>query len=97
MQELVQFPRPKLPESIQKQLAASVSQNAAGLSGSTINPSLTEEATTIEEGKDDEAHAAGQATRERMKRRALAMATAGGNGSGNGNGPSKKRIPLEHR
>lgn len=95
-QELVHFPRPRLPESIQKQLAQSVSQNAAGLSGSTPNPSLTEEATSIEEGQHDDEQAAGQATRERMKKRALAIASASNGNVGNG-GSMKKRIPLEHR
>lgn len=94
-EELVHFPRPKLPDSIQKQLASSVSQNAAGLSGSTPNPSMSEEASAIEEGNPDEGTPTGQATRERMKKRALAMA-AGNGPNGNGGG-TKKRIPLEHR
>jgi pyruvate dehydrogenase kinase 2/3/4 len=98
-QELVKFPRPKLPESIQKQLASSVAQNAAGLSGSTQNPSMSEEASSIEEGNPEEdSSPAGLATRERMKKRALSMASSGnGSGSSNGNGGSKRRIPLEHR
>jgi hypothetical protein len=89
-QELIQFPRPKLPESIQKQLASSISQNAAGLSGSTPNPSLTAEATSIDDSQHDPEYPTGQATRERMKQRALAMASAN-------SGTSKKRIPVEHR
>lgn len=96
LQELVHFPRPKLPDAIREQLASTMSQNAANLSSSTPNPSMTEEATAIEEGNPEEARAAGQATRERMKKRALALANAS-NGNGNGNGNTKKRIPLEHR
>lgn len=88
-QELVHFPKPKLPESIQKQLAASATQNAAGLSSATPNPTLSEEAETMEEGTAAQMarSAAASSSADKMKRRALAIAAGGSEGSGSsGNG-----------
>ncbi|PWN93548.1 alpha-ketoacid dehydrogenase kinase, partial [Acaromyces ingoldii] len=82
-EELVQFPKPKLPESIQKQLAASVSQNAAGLSSSTPNPTLSEEAATMEEGNAAAAFSSGDGIN--------------GNGASKKRVPLEHRYYTDHR
>lgn len=92
-EELVDFPKPQLPDSITKQLANSISQNPMNLSSSTPNPSLSEEAESHEDGRHD---AEARASKERMRKRALALAEESSNTNGNGNG-LRKRIPIENR
>lgn len=100
-QELVDFPRPKLPPSITKQLQ--VQHNPMNLSQSTPNPSLSAEASQRVEGTHNDSMSADEkAAQDRMRKRAEAMAESGPNfesaavGNGGSNG-LRKRIPVEHR
>ncbi|KDN45468.1 alpha-ketoacid dehydrogenase kinase [Tilletiaria anomala UBC 951] len=68
-EELINFPKPKLPEEIQKRLQASVTQNAASLPTSTPNPSMEES-----DAADDRSTAMAQGD--------LNSAIANGNGKG---------------
>lgn len=82
-EELVHFPRPDLPASIRAQLASPTpdSPHAVGtLPGSTPNPSLSAEGTSLEEG-DDVVGTWDSAAKDRMRGRARDLLGNGAMGS----------------
>ncbi|PWN51766.1 alpha-ketoacid dehydrogenase kinase [Violaceomyces palustris] len=93
-EELVNFPKPKLPESVQKQLAAAGQQIGSNLPGSTPNPSLLESAS-LEEGMSIKG-AVGAFRGNGNGNDSNGNINGNGNGNGGKNG-LKKRALLEHR
>ncbi|EPQ27090.1 uncharacterized protein PFL1_05374 [Pseudozyma flocculosa PF-1] len=106
-EELVNFPKPKLPESVQKALAASA-QSAEPLPESRPNPSLLDSAA-IEDGPADSSSWDGSGKHSSNGSGGTVALSNGGrngaNGNGSGNGSSsgsrsaslKRRAILEHR